>query len=91
MSDDSEQVAALIKEPLILSRADSAPPVEPPTATEVEERKSKRKRLRQDLYKFSIFVTGKSLAPDKRHLLQMGSDSVLQLASIPDTGPIANY
>jgi hypothetical protein len=55
MSDDSEQVAALIKEPLILSRADSAPSVEPPTATEVEERKSKRKRLGQELVQVLYF------------------------------------
>jgi hypothetical protein len=49
MSGDSEQVAALIKELLVLNRADSAPTVETPTMKEVEGRKSKRKRIRQEL------------------------------------------
>ena len=49
MSRDSEQATALIKELLILNRAESAPTRELPTVKEVEERKSKRKRIRQAL------------------------------------------
>jgi hypothetical protein len=49
MSGDSEQATALIKELLILNRAESAPTREPPTVKEVEGRKSKRKRIRQEL------------------------------------------
>jgi len=49
MSDDSVQVTALIKELLILNRTESTPLLEPPTVTEVEERNSKRTRLRQEL------------------------------------------
>lgn len=49
MGNDSEQVTALIKELLILNRAESNPMLEPPTVKEVEERKFKRKRIRQEL------------------------------------------
>ena len=49
MSDDSEQVTALIKELLILNRAESTPPLESPTKKEIEGRKSKRRRIRQEL------------------------------------------
>lgn len=49
MSDDSEQVTALIKELLILNRAESTSPLECPTAKEIEGRKSKRRRIRQEL------------------------------------------
>ena len=47
--NDSEQVTALIKELLILNRAESNPTLEPPTLKEVEDRKVKRKRIRQEL------------------------------------------
>ena len=49
MSDDCERVTALIKELLILNRAESNPMLEPPTVKEVEERASKRKTIRQEL------------------------------------------
>ena len=49
MSDDSEQVTALIKELLILNRADSTPSNESPTENEIEGRKSKRTRVRREL------------------------------------------
>jgi hypothetical protein len=49
MSDDSEQVTALIKELLILNRGESTPPLESPTVKEIEGRKSKRRRIRQEL------------------------------------------
>jgi hypothetical protein len=49
MSDDAEQVTALIKELVILNRAESASPLESPTAQEIEGRKSKRRRIRQEL------------------------------------------
>jgi len=45
MSDDSEQVAALIKELLILNRAESTPTINFPTRKEIEGRKAKRKRI----------------------------------------------
>jgi hypothetical protein len=48
MSDDSE-VTALVKELLILNRAESTATVESQSVKEVEGRKSKRKRLRQEL------------------------------------------
>jgi hypothetical protein len=48
MSDDSE-VTALVKELLILNRAESTATVELQSVKEVEGRKSKRKRLRQEL------------------------------------------
>jgi hypothetical protein len=49
MSNDSEQLTALIKELLILNAAESNPTLGPPTVKEVEERKFKRKRIRQEL------------------------------------------
>jgi hypothetical protein len=49
MSDDSERVTALIKELLILNRAEDTSPIESPTAQEIEGRKSNRRRIRQDL------------------------------------------
>lgn len=49
MSDDSERVTALIKELLILNRAEGTSPLESPTAKEIEGRKSKRSRIRQKL------------------------------------------
>jgi hypothetical protein len=49
MSDDSERVTALIKELLILNRAEDTSTLESPTAQEIEGRKSKRRRIRQDL------------------------------------------
>jgi hypothetical protein len=48
MSDDSE-VTALLKELLILNRAESAPTVESRTVKEIEGRKAKRRRIRQEL------------------------------------------
>jgi hypothetical protein len=52
MSDVSEQLTALIKELLVLDREESTPALEPQTLREVEGRKSKRKRLRQELVQF---------------------------------------
>jgi hypothetical protein len=49
MSVDCERVTALIKELLILNRAESNRMLEPPTVKEVEERASKRKTIRQEL------------------------------------------
>ena len=49
MGNDSEQVTALIKELLVLNRAESKPATESPTGNEVEERKVQRKRIRQEL------------------------------------------
>jgi hypothetical protein len=49
MSDDSERVTVLIKELLILNRADRNPTLDPPIGKEVEERKFQRKRIRQEL------------------------------------------
>jgi hypothetical protein len=47
MSDNSE-VTALIKQLLILNRAES-PMIEPQTEKEMEGRKAKRRRIRQEL------------------------------------------
>lgn len=49
MSDDSEQVTALIKELLILNRTESTSTLESPTVQEIEGRKSKRRKIRQEL------------------------------------------
>lgn len=49
MSDDSEQVTILVKELLILNRAESIPAAESPTESEIEGRKVKRRRVRQEL------------------------------------------
>jgi hypothetical protein len=49
MSDNSEQMAALIKELLSLNRSESSPMAHPPSAEELEQGQSKRKRVRQEL------------------------------------------
>ncbi len=49
MTDDSEQVTALIKELLILNRVESTAVIESPTKKEIEGRKAKRRRIRQEL------------------------------------------
>jgi hypothetical protein len=49
MSDDWEQVAVLIKELLILNRAESTPSIESPTENEIEGKKVKRIRIREEL------------------------------------------
>jgi hypothetical protein len=49
MSDNLDQVAALIKELLSLNRSEGAPTAHPPSAEEFEQRQSKRKRVRQEL------------------------------------------
>jgi len=49
MSDDSEQVTALIKQLLILNRAESSPAVGSQTEREIEGRKAKRRRIKQEL------------------------------------------
>jgi hypothetical protein len=49
MSSDSGRVTALIRELLILNRAESAPRLEPVTVKEIEGQESKRKRIRQEL------------------------------------------
>jgi hypothetical protein len=48
-SDNSDQVAAPIKELLSLNRSQSSPMAHPPSAEEPEQRQSKRKRVRQEL------------------------------------------
>jgi hypothetical protein len=60
MSDDSEQVTALIRELLILNREESTP-IEFPSEKEIEGRKAQRRRIRQSSWKFSIFATGKGI------------------------------
>ena len=49
MTDDSEQVTALIKELLVLNRVESTPVIESPTKKEIDGRKAKRRRIRQEL------------------------------------------
>lgn len=49
MTDNSDQVAALIKELLSLTHADSAPTDHPLSAEELEQRQHKRTRIRQEL------------------------------------------
>jgi hypothetical protein len=49
LSDNSDQVAALIKELLSLNRSESALIAHPPSAEELEQRQSKRKLVRQEL------------------------------------------
>jgi hypothetical protein len=49
MSDDSQQVTALIKELLILNRAERSPTIERLTEKEIEGRETKRRRIRQEL------------------------------------------
>jgi hypothetical protein len=49
MSDNLDQVPALIKELLSLNRSERAPMAHPPSAEELEQRQSKRKRVRQEL------------------------------------------
>jgi hypothetical protein len=53
MRDDSEHVTALIKELLILNRADRAPTIRPQSEKEIEWRKTKRTTVRQELVKAS--------------------------------------
>jgi hypothetical protein len=48
MSDDSEQVTALIRELLILNREESTP-IEFSSEKEIEGRKAQRRRIRQKL------------------------------------------
>jgi hypothetical protein len=49
MSNASKPVAALIKELLALNRAETAATTVPSSATDVERRKSQRKKIRQEL------------------------------------------
>jgi hypothetical protein len=49
MSRNSERVTALIKELLALNRVESVRTLEPRTPIQLEGRKSKRKRIRQEL------------------------------------------
>jgi hypothetical protein len=49
MTGDSDQVVALIKELLVLTRTESSPESAGWTAEQVGKRKSMRKRLRQEL------------------------------------------
>lgn len=49
MSGAPDQVAALIEELLSLNRTESAAPVPPLNAQELEQREAKRKKVRQDL------------------------------------------
>jgi hypothetical protein len=47
--DHANQVTALIKELLILNRTEWAAATNPPNAEQLEERKCKRKKIRQEL------------------------------------------
>jgi len=49
MSDDSEQITALIKELQILNRGESTPMIGSPSEKKMEEREAKRRRIRQEL------------------------------------------
>ena len=49
MSDDSEQITALIKELQILNLAESTLTIASPTEKDMESRKGKRGRIRQEL------------------------------------------
>jgi len=49
MSDNSHQATVLIDELLNLNRAESVPVAHPPSSEEVEQRRSKRKSVRQEL------------------------------------------
>jgi len=49
MNNDSEQVTALIRELLVLNRAETAVKLKVPIAKETATRKSERKRIRQEL------------------------------------------
>jgi hypothetical protein len=49
MSDVFEHVTVLIKELVVLNRGEYTPALETPTLREVEELKSRRKKLRQEL------------------------------------------
>jgi len=57
-NDNFEQVTALIKELLVLNRAESIPMLEPATLEEVEARKSIRKRIRQELAQ-ALYLRGR--------------------------------
>ena len=49
MSDHSDLVTALLKELLNLNRAENAPNTHPPSAEELEQRQSRRMKIRQEL------------------------------------------
>ena len=49
MNEHSDQVTGLIKELLSLNHADSAPATHPRSGEEIEQRRSKPKRVRQEL------------------------------------------
>ena len=49
MTNDSDQVTALIKELLILNRAENSPPLRHQTAKDIEQQHFKRKSIRQAL------------------------------------------
>jgi hypothetical protein len=49
MDPNSDQVTVLIRELLSLNHADSAPMAHPPSAEEIEQPRSKRQRVRQEL------------------------------------------
>jgi hypothetical protein len=49
MSDNSHEVMMLIRELLRLSRTDSTPAADPPSAEELEQRRCKQKTIRQKL------------------------------------------
>ena len=60
MTDDSRQVTTLIKELLVLNWAERTPTLEPPAVKEVEGRKSKRKKIRQELVQVLSLREGRS-------------------------------
>jgi hypothetical protein len=69
VNDDSEQVTALIKELLILNRAESIPTVEPQTDKEMEGRPNGEGSGKNSC-KLSIFTTGKSPERQPLHMCE---------------------
>jgi hypothetical protein len=65
MSDDSKQVTALIKELLILNRAENSPTLVPQTATEIERQHAERKSIRQALVQVLSLSNWKTFRPER--------------------------
>jgi hypothetical protein len=60
MNDDSAQVAALIKELIMLNRAENCSRLRILTAAEIESRQSRRKRIRQELVQLLHLHNGRT-------------------------------
>jgi len=73
MSRNSERVTALVKELLALNRAESARTLESRTPIQLEGRKSKRKRIRQELVRvLGLHDRTKAWCRQRRDLLHSG-------------------